>query len=109
GRATAALARGLGGTGVEQVLARCPRPWPDAVAGAVLTALDQRISRHGADWRIAAVCELAALRLPAALAPDVVEHVSRWRALRPTDPGITIVERLAATVRYRCDMIEELR
>jgi hypothetical protein len=110
-RATAALHRGLAGAtavGVERVLALCPRPWPPAVAEAVFGALDDQLSHRGAGWRVAGLCELAALRLPAELAPRAVALAGRLRTARPNDPAVAAVERFAATLRFRHDMLEEL-
>jgi hypothetical protein len=110
-RASAALDRGLAdamAVGVEHVLALCPKPWPPAVADAVFRALEGQLGHRGAGWRAAGLCELAALRLPADVAPRAVELVQRLRTLRPNDPGVAFVERFAATLRYRRDMLEEL-
>jgi uncharacterized protein DUF5691 len=182
-RATAGLREGLGSAaavGVEQMLALCPRPWPPALADAVLAALDERLApaehdgpgsgaagaanggaagtgpgdgqggaphggapggagsaglrgsagtsgghggRPGVDfsgtWRVAGICELAALRLPVEIVPRATELARRWWILRneaagqagggrTIDPVIVIVERFAATLRYRREMHEEL-
>ncbi|MEN3308019.1 MAG: hypothetical protein V7603_4221 [Micromonosporaceae bacterium] len=110
-RATAALRRGLAGAtavGVDHVLALCPRPWPPAVADAVLAALGDQAGQRGTGWRIAGLCELAALRLPADLAPRVPVLLDRLRAAGPASPGLVAVERLARTLRFRHDMLEEL-
>lgn len=139
GKATAALRRGFTGAsavGVEQVLARCPRPWPPAVVEAMLAALaDQlalpeqlarsgsgrplarsgsgrptrsgRLSAAGA-WRLTGLCELAALGFPASAAPRVWRLVERLRADRPLDPSLAAAERLAVTLRFRYHMLEEL-
>jgi hypothetical protein len=110
-RATGALRRGLAGAaavGVEHVLALCPRPWPPAVAEAIFAALAEQLGHRAASWRLAGLCELAGLRLPADLAPRAAALAERLRAARPTDPGVAVVERLAATLRYRHQMLEEL-
>jgi hypothetical protein len=110
-RATAALRRGLPGAtavGIDHVLALCPRPWPPAVADAVFAALDDHLGHHGNAWRVAGVCELAALRLPADLAPRAAALVQRLNASAPTTPGLPAVQRFAATLRFRHDMLEEL-
>jgi len=110
-RATAALRRGLAGAtaiGVEHVLTLCPRPWPPAVAEAVLAALEDQLGHRSASWRLAGLCELAALRLPADLATRAATLVERLRAIRPNDPGGAAVERLATTLKFRHDMLEEL-
>jgi hypothetical protein len=110
-RAGAALDRGLAdamAVGVEHVLALCPKPWPPAITEAVFRALEEQLGHRGAGWRAAGLCELAALRLPADAAPRAVELVGRLRAIRPNDPGVAFVERFAATLRYRQDMLEEL-
>jgi hypothetical protein len=110
-RAIGALARGLATArevGVEQVLALCPRPWSPAVAEAVFAVLDEHLGGRGAGWRVAGLCEVAALRLPADLAPRAVALAERLRAERPSDPGVAVVERFAATLRFRHDMLREL-
>jgi hypothetical protein len=110
-RATAALRGGLAraaAVGVQHVLDLCPRPWPPAVADAVIAALEEQLGRRTAPWRLAELCELAALRLPPALAPRVAALAGRLRSARPDDPGLAIVERFAATLKYRHEMLEEL-
>jgi hypothetical protein len=110
-RASAALRRGLAdamAVGIEHVLSLCPRPWPPAVAEAVFDALDDQLGHRGAGWRAAGLCELAALRLPADLAPRAVALVDRLRTVRPNDSGVAFIERFAATLRFRNDMLEEL-
>jgi hypothetical protein len=110
-RAAGALSRGLAAArdvGVEQVLALCPRPWPPAVAEAVMSALEDYLGERGAAWRVAALCETAALRLPAGLAPRAVALARELRAARQNDPGVALVERFALTLRYRHDMLREL-
>jgi hypothetical protein len=110
-RAGAALDRGLAdamAVGVEHVLALCPKPWPPAVADAVFRALAEQLGHRGAGWRAASLCELAALRLPAEVAPRATELVLRLRDIRPNDPGVAFVERFATTLRYRQDMLREL-
>jgi hypothetical protein len=110
-RATGALRRGLAdatAVGVDHVLALCPRPWPPAVADAVFAALLDQAGQRGTGWRIAGLCELAALRLPADLAPRAPVLLDRLRAAGPASPGLAAVERLASTLRYRYDMLEEL-
>jgi hypothetical protein len=110
-RAAAVLRRGLAdarAVGIEHVLALCPGPWPPTVAEAVFAALGEQVGPRAAGWRAAALCELAALRLPAGLAPQALALAERLRAVRPNDPGVAVVERLAATLRYRHDMHEEL-
>jgi hypothetical protein len=110
-RAAATLRRGLGeatAAGVERALALCPRPWPPAVAEAVFTALAEQFGRRSAGWRVTGLCELAALRLPPADAPRATALADRVHAARPDDPGLAVIERFAATLRYRHQMLEEL-
>jgi len=66
-------------------------------------------AEFSSNWRIVGICELAALRLPADLAGRAVGLAQQWRAARPDDPTVPVVERFAATLRYRNDMLEELR
>jgi hypothetical protein len=110
-RATAVLRRGLPeatAVGVEHVLALCPRPWPPPVAEAVFAAVEDQLGRRGAGWRVAGLCELAGLRLPAGFADRALALLERLRGGRSNDPAIPIGERLAATLRFRHDMLEEL-
>ncbi|HEX2773263.1 MAG TPA: DUF5691 domain-containing protein, partial [Micromonosporaceae bacterium] len=110
-RAAAALRHGLAGAaavGVEHVLGLCPGPWPPAVAEAVFGALEEQFSRRTGGWRAAGLCELAALRLAADLAPRAVALASRVRAASPNDPGMATLDRLTATLRFRQDMLKEL-
>lgn len=110
-RAAAALRRGLAGaaaTGVEHALALCPRPWPEAVAEAVFVALAEQLTRPAAAWRLAGLCDLAALRLPAGAAPRAAALAGRLRDAYPKHPGLATVERLAATLQFRRQMLEEL-
>jgi hypothetical protein len=74
----------------------------------VFGALAEQLGFRGAGWRAAGLCELAALRLPPDAAPRAVALVEKLRAIRPNDPGVAFVERFAATLRYRQDMLEEL-
>jgi hypothetical protein len=110
-RAAAALRRGLAeatAAGVDHVLALLPRPWPPGVADAVFAAIEEQFLRRGGGWRIAALCELAALRLPADLAPRAAALVERHREVLPTDPRGAAVGRFASVLRFRHEMIQEL-
>jgi hypothetical protein len=115
-RATAALRRGLAGTTAgggwleeaAHALTMCPRPWPPAIAEAVFATLDDQLGHRGTGWRVAGLCELAALRLPADLAPRAVALAERLRTAYPHDPGLAAVGRFAATLQFRHDMLEEL-
>jgi hypothetical protein len=109
--ADATLRGGLAGAtavGVEHVLALLPRPWPPAVAAAVFGALAEQVAHRGPAWRLAGICELAALRLPVDLAIRAAELAEQLRATRPRDPGVAVLERLATALRYRLDMLQEL-
>lgn len=102
------LRRGLAGAaavGVEHVLELCPRPWPPPLLDAVFAALDDLGGRRSAGWRLAGLCELAALRLPADAADRAVKLAA---GLASDDPMSSIVGRFADTLRFRQDMLEEL-
>jgi hypothetical protein len=102
------LRRGLAGAaavGVEHVLELCPRPWPDALVEAVFAALGDRAGRRSAGWRLAGLCELAALRLPASLADRAAALVTEMPS---GDPMTAIVGRFADTLRFRQAMLDEL-
>jgi hypothetical protein len=68
---------------------------------------------------VAGICELAALRLPVEIVPRATDLARHWWILRneaagqagggrSIDPVIVIVERFAATLRYRREMHEEI-
>jgi hypothetical protein len=102
------LRRGLAGAaavGVEHVLELCPRPWPPALVESVFAALDDLGGRRSAGWRLAGLCELAALRLPASTAERATALAA---GLASDDPMSSIVGRFADTLRFRHDMLEEL-
>jgi hypothetical protein len=102
------LRRGLAGAaqvGVEHVLELCPRPWPPALVDAVFAALSDRSGRRAAGWRLAGLCELAALRLPSTEAERAAQVAA---ALPSDDPMTSIVGRFAETLRFRTEMLKEL-
>jgi hypothetical protein len=110
-RAVAVLRRGLAhaaAAGGEHVLGLCPSPWPQAVAEEVLAALAHEAGQRGTGWRMAGLCELAALRVPAGFAARARELLERVRAATPQSPAVRVLERFAATVQFRRDMLEEL-
>lgn len=92
----------------EAALARCPRPWPPAVVDALLAALADQLGHPSTRWRATGLCELAALGLPASAAPRVAALVERLPAGRPAHRGLAAAERLAATLQFRHEMLEEL-
>jgi hypothetical protein len=110
-RAATSLRDGLIGAtdvGVDRVLARCPAPWPPGVADAVFRALDDHLARGGAAWRVTAVCELAALRLPPGDAPRAATLAQRLHDAHPREPAVASVARMAAALTYRREMLAEL-
>ncbi|HEY6595527.1 MAG TPA: DUF5691 domain-containing protein [Asanoa sp.] len=110
-RAATALRDGLIGAtdvGVDRVLARCPAPWPPAVADAVFRALDDHLARGGAAWRVTAVCELAALRLPPGQAPRAAALAQRLHDAHPRDAAVASVAHMAAALTFRREMLAEL-
>jgi hypothetical protein len=110
-RAAAALRKGLAeatAAGIDHVLALLPRPWPAGVADAVFTAIEDQFARRGGGWRVAALGELAALRLPADHAPRAAALIERHQEILPTDPRGAAIGRFASVLRYRHEMIQEL-
>ena len=92
------------------------RPAPAGATGRPVPAQAARAEFSG-NWRLAGICDLAAFRLPAdATEPALVLARRWWSGLndaprqggRTVDPATVIVERFAATLRYRRDMHEEL-
>jgi hypothetical protein len=110
-RAAASLRDGLIGAtdvGVDRVLARCSAPWPPEVADAVFRALDDHLARGGAAWRVTAVCELAALRLPPGDAPRAAALAQRLHDAHPRDAAVASIARMAAALTFRREMLAEL-
>jgi Family of unknown function (DUF5691) len=118
GRAVAVLRsdpKRASAAGVERLLELCPRPWPPALAGAVLAAIDVAVRAGAPSGRLTALCTLAATRLPvsavsAVSAVDTVEALrDRLATERPDDSRLPVIELLANTLRFRQSMIEELQ
>lgn len=109
-QAVAALRAGDGpAAAAPAALARCPRPWPPAVADAVLATLTDRLGHPRSRWQATWLCELAALGLPAGAASRVAALVERLGGLeRPGGRGLAAAEQLLATVQFRHEMLEEL-
>lgn len=109
-QAVAALRAGDGPpAAAPAALARCPRPWPPAVADAVLATLTDRLGHPRSRWQATWLCELAALGLPAGDAPRVAALVQRLGGPeRPGGRGLAAAEQLLATVQFRHEMLEEL-
>lgn len=110
-QASAILERGL--TAVtpvtaDQVLALCPAPWPPALADAVFRAITDQLGKPAGGARLTGLCELAALRMPASFAPRAAALREQLRAAGQNHPARPAIARLAATLRFRHDMLEEL-
>jgi len=74
-----------------------PGPWDGQLAAAVLARI-RKAKKN--DWQLGLVCRLAAMRLPPALAATVDEPMG--------DPPRPLAE-LAATLRFRHEMLKELQ
>ena len=110
-RAAAMLAGGLAPAaeiGVEHLLELSPRPWPPRLADAFVAALSVAATARTAGWRVTGLCEVAALRLPTDTVEQITAMADELRATRPVDSVTMVVDRLAATLRYRNQMLEEL-
>jgi hypothetical protein len=101
GRATAA--------GVERLLELCPRPWPPALTDAALAAIEVLVRGGASTWRLAGLVTLAGTRLPVAAAASVAALRDRLADNRPDDPRLAAVDQMLEILRFRNDMIEELR
>jgi Family of unknown function (DUF5691) len=82
-------------TEVMNLLVELPGPWAGELAEAVL----EKIARARDDGNLIALCHVAGERL----APELYPRV-RW--LRPDHQAVAI---LAATLRFRHDMLKELK
>jgi hypothetical protein len=113
--------------GVDHLLELCPRPWPEPLVEAVFAALHEYAGRSVPSWRVAELCQLAAVRLPvtatdraAAFADavtasaDLVCADRRSRRLEGSSllddgPIRQDVVAFAEILRFRNRMLEELR
>jgi hypothetical protein len=84
------------------VLERVPGPWAGALADVVITALDAAVAGSTAGRFPADLCRLAGERLSPATAPHLDEFARR-------QPGYGPLSELAEVLRFRHDMLEELR
>jgi Family of unknown function (DUF5691) len=82
-------------TEVMNLLVELPGPWAGELAEAVL----EKIARARDDGNLIALCHVAGERL----APELYPRV---RSLRPEHQGVAL---LAATLRFRHDMLKELK
>jgi hypothetical protein len=80
------------------LLADLPGPWSGELAEAVLTRIRKARKQ---DWQLSQLCRLAAPRLSPELHPRIAE-------LLPNHSNLA-VEHLAATLRFRHDMLKELQ
>jgi hypothetical protein len=97
--------------GVDHLLELCPRPWPEPLVEAVFAALDQYADRAVPSWRVAELCQLAAVRLPpgaAGRAAAFADAVDRSGAFND-GPIRQDVVAFAEILRFRYRMLEELR
>jgi hypothetical protein len=109
-RAVEALRRGgtrRNAPGVDHLLELCPRPWPQPLVDAVFAALDQYARRSVPSWRVTELCQLAGVRLPAAAVDRVVTFAGSVAAV--DGPMRRAAESLTDVLRFRYDMLEELR
>jgi hypothetical protein len=113
--------------GVDHLLELCPRPWPEPLVEAVFAALEGYADRAVPSWRIAELCQLAAVRLPASaagraaafadsvVAPAGLAYADRrsgrlgGSAAFDDGPIHQDVVAFAEILRFRYRMLEELR
>ena len=95
--------------GVERLLQLCPRPWPPAVADALLGSVEVLVRERASTWRLAGLTGLAATRLPVSTVDPVRGLAARLAEERPDDPRLSALEELMDLLRFRAEMHEELR
>jgi Family of unknown function (DUF5691) len=84
------------------VLERVPAPWAGALADVVIAALDAAVAGSTAGRFPADLCRLSGERLDPATAPRLDELAGRH-------PGYGPLSELAEVLRFRHDMLAELR
>jgi hypothetical protein len=84
------------------LLAACPAPWPPPLARAALAGIESLAGRSQLTGDLQRLCRLAAVRL----APETVGLVDRLN--ESTMDTVGAVEALAATLRFRHEMIQEI-
>jgi len=111
GRAAAVLRRDPGratAAGVERLLELCPRPWPEPLASATVTALEVLVLGGASPWRLAGLAALAGTRLPVSTLDAATGLRDRVGVERPEDPRLAAVDQLVELLRFRHEMHEEL-
>lgn len=108
-RLSRALRADPGVPGLDRLLARCPAPWPDDFAAAVLDGIDVLARSGGLAYQVDAVCRVAALSLPPSLADRVSALIDVVGRQPSASYRLRALHRLLDTLRLRHDMIEEFR
>lgn len=93
---------------IEQLVAACPVPWPDALARAVLSGLEAHARHRRMPYLLDSVFRLAELRMPPHFAEEVDRMTGRFRAAMPGHGRVYNFEMLAMTLHLRHEMIQEL-
>jgi hypothetical protein len=96
------------GLTVAALLEHIPTPWPDDLGAAVLTGIAGAIREPRRWFDVDHVSRLAYLGLPPTRAAIVDQLADRLRLEQPDNRRIYSVERLAAVLHQRHDMIKEL-
>jgi hypothetical protein len=100
--------RRAAGAGVERLLELCPRPWPSALADAVLFALAELVAAGVSTWRLSGLVRLAGTRLPLTTVGSIVALHAGIAEVRPDDARLGVTEQLIEVLRFRYEMYEEL-
>jgi hypothetical protein len=105
--ATTALTEG-GAPRWGPLLSNVPGPWPQVVAQAALAGIATLVGQPKLAGDLYQLCRLAAIRLPAALAPSARELTERLRAADPDNPRTNAVAAMAGLLSFRHEMNHEM-
>jgi hypothetical protein len=93
--------------GLDRMLQLCPAPWPAGFSASVLAAIGMLIRQPRFASRVDGICRLAAVRLQPTVDP-AAELAAAIRTESPDNYRLHSLDRLADTLRFRCEMTEEL-
>lgn len=105
--ATAALAAGSAARW-GLLLGSVPGPWPDGLARAALAGIAALAAQPKLAGDLYQLCRLAAIRLPADLAPATHELVEQLHTTEPNNPRLSAVAALADLLSFRHEMNLEM-
>jgi hypothetical protein len=94
--------------GLDRMLELCAAPWPAGFGASVLAAVGALVRQPRSGYRVEGICRLAAVRLHPTMADPAAALAAAIRAESPDNYRLHSLDRMADTLRFRCEMTEEL-